>query len=237
MKSLNVFFFGFLMLAAMTACRHSGRPVPVQESGEETKSKKAMVVYIQPLGDVDPEYIRVVMNAIEKFYGFGSELRPVVEPTDDLLAASKTRYDAEKILARFNSNDHVLVLTEKHFATRKGNIPEWGIFGLGYLPGKVCTVSTYRFENGVSRDKVLERLEKIALHELGHNLGLPHCDNDPYCLMSDARGTIKTVDRCKVWLCDRCRDEKDHSHEDHQVAGKEIRLKDHGKVFPFQRFT
>lgn len=202
MKSKVVLFLGVIGLAAMAACRHSGKPDSVRES---EKKPEEMVVYIQPLGEVDPEYISVVMEAVEKFYRFRSVLRPVVEPTDDLLAASKTRYDAGKILEKFNSKDHVLVLTEKHFATRKDNIPEWGIFGLGYLPGKVCTVSTYRFSKGVSREKVLERLKKIALHELGHNLGLPHCENDPYCLMNDAGGTIKTVDQCKVWLCDKCK--------------------------------
>jgi archaemetzincin len=200
MKIKVVLFLGALGLAAMAGCQCSNKPDPGY------KPVKEMVVFIQPLGEVDPEYIGVVMDAIEEFYGFRCELRPMVEPTDDLLAASKTRYDAGKILTKFNSKDHVLVLTEKHFATRKDNIPEWGIFGLGYRPGKVCTVSTFRFSKGVPREKVLERLQKIALHELGHNLGLPHCKNDPYCLMNDAKGTVRTVDQCKVWLCDRCRD-------------------------------
>ena len=57
------------------------------------------------------------------------------------------------------------------------------------------------------REKLIERLCKVSLHELGHNLGLNHCDNNQHCLMNDARGTIKTVDNEKMWLCDGCQEQ------------------------------
>jgi len=47
----------------------------------------------------------------------------------------------------------------------------------------------------------------VALHEIGHNLGLPHCENDKKCMMNDARGTIKQVDAEKVWLCEKCKNQ------------------------------
>jgi predicted Zn-dependent protease len=35
-------------------------------------------------------------------------------------------------------------------------------------------------------------------------MGLPHCTYDPECLMNDAGGTIKQVDREKKRLCSSC---------------------------------
>ena len=59
----------------------------------------------------------------------------------------------------------------------------WGIFGLGSLSGKNCVVSTARFGN-----KHFDRLSKVSIHEVGHTLGIPHCNSDVNCLMNDAKG-------------------------------------------------
>jgi archaemetzincin len=48
-----------------------------------------------------------------------------------------------------------------------------------------------------------ERLAKVAVHELGHTLGLPHCPNVG-CLMEDAEGRVATCDR-EYDFCARCR--------------------------------
>ena len=68
-----------------------------------------------------------------------------------------------------------------------------------------CIVSTFKLKRGVSQQKILERLEKVALHEIGHNLGLNHCTNNKECMMSAANGTIQQVDNEKVWFCEKCR--------------------------------
>ena len=81
---------------------------------------------------------------------------------------------------------------------------DWGIFGLGSRPGPTCVLSTHR----LARDtwdpaRIRSRLRKIALHELGHNLGLPHCP-DSACFMRDALETILTIDDAPEHLCDKC---------------------------------
>ena len=166
---------------------------------------KPKTIYIQPLGNVNQEYVNYIKKSVENFYRYNCVIKPKLNLTTDILAGIKTRYEAGKILKKYNSKDNVLLLTEKDIAHRKSNdFPEWGIFGLGYRPGTTCVISTFRLKKNVSKAKFLERLKKVALHEIGHNLGLEHCTNNKECLMNDAGGTVKQVDREKVWFCSKC---------------------------------
>lgn len=163
-------------------------------------------LYIQPLGEVSPEYLTFLQQSVHRFYGYQCVVKPAVPLTPHLLAASQTRYEASKILHQFNSPQNLLLITTQDIAHRKSAAqPEYGIFGLGYRPGTTSVVSTFRLHRKVSRAKCLERLEKVALHEIGHNLGLPHCTHDKHCMMQAAQGTIKQVDLEKVWFCEACR--------------------------------
>lgn len=168
-------------------------------------NQKTKIVYVQPLGDIKKEYMDYLKTSVKEFYGYECVIKPKVPLTSDILAGSKTRYEASKILNKFNSNQNTLIITEKDIAYRKSKeFPEWGIFGLGLRPGKTCVISTFRLKKKVSTQKMLERLKKVALHEIGHNLGLEHCKNDKECMMHDADGTIKQVDREKIWFCKKC---------------------------------
>jgi len=161
-------------------------------------------VYIQPLGNVNNESLITVKTSIEKFYGYKCVIQPKVLLTDDILAKSKTRYEASKILKKFDSNKNLLIITEVDIATKHRGSNEYGIMGLGYRPGKTCVVSTFRMRKNVSKEKILERLTKVSIHEVGHNLGLDHCDYDRTCIMNDARGTVKQIDMEKIQFCSRC---------------------------------
>ena len=162
-------------------------------------------IYIQPLGDVSPEYINLVKKSVKTFYGYDCVVRQKKEITKDMLSPIKKRIDANKALRSNLTFDNLLILTEKDICHKKDKAnPEWGIFGLGLRPGKTCIISTHRLHANVSKQKTLERLEKVALHEIGHNLGLDHCTNNKECMMNDANGTIKQVDAEKVWFCEKC---------------------------------
>jgi len=73
--------------------------------------------------------------------------------------------------------------------------------GLGDQPGNACVLSTYR----LSKTNLLSQLNKLALHELGHTQGLPHCDNQK-CFMRDAEAgnhfdeETDFCDSCKSFL-------------------------------------
>ena len=201
-----------LVLLSCNACnKHEHRKTTGKTSslklGKKTGPKKN-VIHILPLGEVKAEYVNEVVSAVKKFYGYDCAVLPQVKPTDDIMATSQMRYEASKILDKYNSKDYLLILTTEDIACRTEKSSEWGIFGLGYMPGTTCVVSTFRFRrtdgNLVPNSVLLERIDKICLHEIGHNLGLDHCMNDPQCMMNPANGTIRQLDRERIWFCDKC---------------------------------
>jgi archaemetzincin len=164
-------------------------------------------IHIQPLGKVSPIYIQMVKQSIRSFYGFNCVIKPQIAVTNAMLSRVKKRIDATKALSSNKTSKNLLFLTERdicHYNKKKA-IPEYGIMGLGSISGKTCIISTFRLKKGVSQQKILERLKKVALHEIAHNLGLGHCTNNDRCLMTAAKGTVKQVDLMKVWLCEKCK--------------------------------
>jgi archaemetzincin len=66
-------------------------------------------------------------------------------------------------------------------------------------------VSSFRLhKRSATPDLFKARLVKVVNHELGHTFGLDHCTT-PGCLMEDAAGSIKTVDRETGDFCADCR--------------------------------
>ncbi|BDG06876.1 archaemetzincin family Zn-dependent metalloprotease [Anaeromyxobacter oryzae] len=80
------------------------------------------------------------------------------------------------------------------------------VFGEAQLGGAAAVVSTARLVEGpdaAGRPRLVERLEKEALHEVGHAFGLLHCGT-PHCVMSRSAG-VKDVDAKDPALCPECR--------------------------------
>jgi archaemetzincin len=46
---------------------------------------------------------------------------------------------------------------------------------------------------------------KVVIHEIGHTLGIPHCETNIKCLMNDAKGKGSQVKNELLWICNDCR--------------------------------
>ena len=184
-------------------------------SASSTPPKEPRVtVHIVPLGDVPQADLDVAAKGIRDQAPFGIVFEPRAELPKHTQTAEKGRYSADALLLylktiKTKDGDKVLGVLALDIVTPKNNVPNWGVLGLGDIDGRACVLSTYRMRRkwepggGAPEALVRERLWKIAVHELGHTLGLPHCPNKG-CLMQDAHGTVKTVDEEQA-LCAECR--------------------------------
>ncbi|HLP53116.1 MAG TPA: archaemetzincin [Chitinophagales bacterium] len=179
-----------------------------------------MVIAIQPIGNVQADRIEIARQALDSAYHARIIILPSIAPPQETFINIKVpRYRAYKLIAYLkdikpDTVDYIMGLTGYDVSITKtdmfGRIKEpqslyedFGIFGLGYKPGKSCIVSYYRL--GADATKAKTRLAKICVHELGHNFGLDHCPNKK-CVMADAVEKISTIDNAEVRLCERCRE-------------------------------
>jgi archaemetzincin len=169
-----------------------------------------MVIGLQAYRGFDTSLLAFIKNEVAAFYHCEVKIMPLKVLPQSAWYAPRSRYKADSLLVfqkSFAGNMNAVAgLTDKDISTTHGNAADWGVFGLGYCPGKTCVISTHRlYKVSKTSAQLKERLIKVVLHELGHNFNLPHCTNSPTCLMTDAGGTIAQVDREKKWLCDNCR--------------------------------
>lgn len=83
------------------------------------------------------------------------------------------------------------------------------VFGEAQLDGPAALVSTHRLRNqfyGLPKDGTLlqERLDKEAIHEIGHTFGLVHCP-DQTCVLNSST-YVENIDLKGKAFCMACRE-------------------------------
>ena len=184
------------------------------------KPGKNHMIGLQPIGQYSPTQLQFIQNEVHQFYKVPVViLKEAAMPASFMNMTKGERYCADSIIkwlghAAPDSITKVVGLTHNDIFTtvrEYGHIKEpqykyavWGIFGLGELPGRSSVVSDFRIKtNDIPRFH--HRLRTVVIHELGHNMGLPHCPTKN-CIMNDANERIQTVDNSSDDYCQNCKD-------------------------------
>ncbi|MFB6094297.1 MAG: archaemetzincin family Zn-dependent metalloprotease [Halanaeroarchaeum sp.] len=168
-----------------------------------------MRIDIVPVGDVAPRVKREASAALRSVYDGEvtvADPQPVPESAYD---PDRDQYLAESFIdvaASSGGGEKTVAITPKDLYYRRRNY----VFGLAYLDGRSSVVSTYRlqtssdggFSDRPSGEVFADRIRKEVVHEIGHTLGLEHCENNR-CAMNFSP-TVREVDRKEEHLCGTC---------------------------------
>jgi archaemetzincin len=179
-------------------------------AGEPRASVTTPVVAIQPLGSVDPDLVHAVASRIEHRFAVDVIVLPVRSLPESAFYRPRLRYRGERLVdwlvgMKPAGVSVILGLMSSDLSTTKGHVYDWGVMGVGSPSRATGVVSTYRLQgDDASEQLVTLRAGQVALHELGHSLGLHHC-RVPRCIMNDAKGGIAAVDESSGRFCASCR--------------------------------
>lgn len=173
-------------------------------------------VAIQPFGQFPKDIMTEVQMGIDSMYDIESTILSPIDLPKQAYYSPRNRYRADSLIRYLKrikpaEYDKILGVTTSDISTTKDKYKDYGIMGLGFMPGKSCVSSIYRTQRGaINRKHLISRFRKITIHELGHNFGLPHCTYDPKCLMQSAKGKATTIDKADEILCENCRRQIKH---------------------------
>ena len=167
------------------------------------------VVAVIPFGSAPVFAAKVVAAHVSGYLDLTAETLPPMKIPPESFCEKRLQYDAApliqsiealslnpywKILAVFDVDLFLPLFTH--------------VFGEARQNGRVGVMSLFRLKmnkdgSTPGNERVLERVGKIALHELGHLLNLLHCD-DERCLMHFC-GDVEKLDRTEMNFCRYCR--------------------------------
>lgn len=99
---------------------------------------------------------------LRSVYGFQVDIAPTTPLPKSAYYPPRARYRADRLLTwlgpRFRT-DHILGITTHDISTTKGEVADWGVFGLGEMPGRTTVISSFRLRKP-GKITVSERLRE-----------------------------------------------------------------------------
>ena len=172
------------------------------------------VVQLLPVGKVDAALLETVRAEISYALPVSCELSPLTLDPNPSYHPERQQYHSSEILERMQPL--VMQATVQTEPWRLLAITAVDlyipilkyVFGEAQMGGPCALVSYHRLHQefyGLERDEALlaQRLAKECVHELGHTLGLHHCQ-DYRCAMASAH-SVEWIDLREDTLCESCR--------------------------------
>lgn len=169
------------------------------ETSEESQyNGSGVVVYVHGLGDYSSSDLLSAKQAIENFYGVRAIISSSQNTDGSMYEGSTGVLLAYKILQlgsnyEYNSNHYHMYFTSEPLC-QNGNTSDL-ISGHAFVNGHTSVISTGEMVSNAHYS--IESVQHTVNHELAHNFGLDHC-NDQGCLMKSHGLDTKT-------LCSNCR--------------------------------
>lgn len=168
-------------------------------------------ILLQPLGHVDGEILQCIRRKLAAVLGLAGVVGRALDEPARAFDPSRGQYQSDIVLEMLGEVIapgffKVLGVTHVDLCTPILTY----VFGRGQLGGKCAVISLARLRPefyGESEDGIvfLSRVEKEAVHELGHTLGLVHCA-DVNCVMH-ASNVVMDTDVKGDAFCPPCRAE------------------------------
>ena len=201
--------FSILIFTLLVFFSLNCKKQPIFSLGNHTENQ---IIAFQPLDDFNTLEIGPVINEISSFYNKRVIILKSIDIPATFLNPAIKKYSADSIillLSRLQNDSivEIIGLTNKPIFTIKDadHVPYYDekIFGMGFQPGNSCVVSDYRFRtpNTTVFNNILRN---VIIHEVGHNLGLPHC-KDNKCNMSTNTGQIEKLNNINNDYCKKCK--------------------------------
>jgi archaemetzincin len=167
-----------------------------------------MEIDLQPIGEIEDEILLQLKDRLHKTFGCPIVIRDPAAVPEEAFSPARKQYLSDIFLQSLKLRKrlftYALGITEVNLYTHGQNF----VFGQADVEGGVSVISLFllRQENyGLPADLnlLMERIEKEAVHELGHNLGMGHCAEGS-CVMHFSNSLIDT-DVKNAHFCNRCR--------------------------------
>jgi archaemetzincin len=165
-------------------------------------------IYIRLLQRIEGDVVKATADHLESLLGIVCEIDSNPLYIDFAYSSERKQYHSASILARLKATmpketSALLAITDCDLYVPGYNF----IFGEAEIAGKVSIISLARLRPSFWGDEdslvtLKDRAKKEAAHEMGHLIGLRHCDN-MRCVMSFS-ATLSEVDEKPERYCADC---------------------------------